>query len=759
MTMPKPEFEGVIGRTYDDSEGWWPPIPSAPDGAPNVVIVLLDDVGYAQFGCYGSDIATPCFDRLAAQGHRYSNFHTTALCSPTRACLLTGRNHHSNGMARIVEFSAGFPGYNATIPHENGFLSEILLRNGYATFAVGKWHLTPASEMTMGSPRDRWPLGRGFERFYGFMGGETDQYHPELVYDNHFIEPPRAPEDGYHLTEDLADRAMLFMKDLRATAPDKPFFLWFTPGACHAPHQAPKDFIDPYRGQFDLGWDAWREQVFARQVESGLLPVGTRLSERPSWVPAWDSLTDDERHLYARMMEVFAGFLTHTDAQVQRVLDFIDELGELDDTVVLVMSDNGASAEGGARGSFNEQYFFNFVPESTEENLRRIDDLGTPRANNHYPWGWAWAGNTPLKRFKRDTHEGGVTDPLIVHWPQRLGAGGTRHQYVHAIDVLPTLLELIGIEPPDVIGGIEQSPIEGVSFAGTLSDPDAPSRHVTQYYEMLGSRALYHDGWKSVVFHPTPFIAYDGTDVSKPFDDDIWELYRVDDDFAEVDDLAEKEPEQLERMKELWWEEAAKYQVLPLNNQPARFADRRWRRERYELYPGIGPLPEAIAPNLRNRSFTLAAALTVPEDGPVEGTIVAHGSHSGGYAAYLKGRRLHFAYNFVGTEITVISAEVELPAGVVEARVAVTHAPDGSCEVALWYGDVPVGVGTVARRTPITYGMIGFAVGYQPGGAICPDLQDRAEITPGVLGKVVIEPEGRPKVDRAAELRKDLATQ
>jgi len=379
--------------------------------------------------------------------------------------------------------------------------------------------------------------------------------------------------------------------------------------------------------------------------------------------------------------------------------------------------------------------------------------------HNNYAWGWTVAGNTPFRRWKREVHEGGVADPLIVHWPAGVEAPGLRHQYVHAIDVLPTLLDLIGVEPPDVIGGIEQSPIEGVSFAGTLSDPEAPSRHVTQYYEMLGSRALYHDGWKSVVFHPTPFIAYDGTDVSKPFDDDIWELYRVDDDFAEVDDLAEKEPEQLERMKALWWEEAAKYQVLPLNNQPARFADRRWRRERYELYPGIGPLPEAIAPNLRNRSFTLAAALTVPEAGPVDGTIVAHGSHSGGYAAYLKGRRLHFAYNFVGTEITVISAEVELPAGVVEARVVVTHAPDGSSEVALWYGDVPVGVGTVARRTPITYGMIGFAVGYQPGGAICPDLQDRAEITPGVLGKVVIEPEGRPKVDRAAELRKDLATQ
>ncbi|MEQ1785781.1 MAG: arylsulfatase [Acidimicrobiales bacterium] len=759
MSMPKPEFEGVVGRTIPESQGWWPPLPQPPEGAPNVVIVLLDDVGYAQFGCYGSDIATPCFDSLAAGGHRYSNFHTTALCSPTRACLLTGRNHHSNGMARIVEFASGFPGYNATIPHENGFLSEILVRNGYATFAVGKWHLTPATETTMGSPRDKWPLGRGFERFYGFMGGETDQYHPELVYDNHHVEPPRSPEDGYHLTEDLADQATLFLKDLRATRPDKPFFLWFTPGACHAPHQAPASYIEQYRGQFDKGWDAWRDDVFARQVASGLLPAGTRLSERPSWVPAWDTLSADEQTLYARMMEVYAGFLTHTDAQVQRVLDFIDELGELDDTIVIVMSDNGASAEGGVKGSFNEQYFFNFVPESLEENLRRVDDLGTPLANNHYPWGWAWAGNTPLKRFKRDTHEGGVADPLIVHWPKRLGAGGTRHQYVHAIDVMPTLLDLIGIEPPEVIAGIEQSPIEGVSFAPSLTDGDAASRHVTQYYEMLGSRALYHDGWKSVVFHPTPFTAYDGTDVSKPFDDDIWELYHVAEDFSEVDDLAEKEPEQLEKMQALWWEEAAKFQVLPLNNQPGKFGDRRYRRERYELYPGIGPLPEAVAPNLRGRAFMMAAALDVPAAGPVEGTIVAHGSHSGGYALYLQGRRLHFAYNFVGTTTTVVSASVELPVGQHEARVVVSTGADGASDVALFYGDVPVGEGTIPRRTPVTYGMTGFAVGYQPGAAICPALQGRAEITPGVLSKVVIIPEGRPRRDAAKEVRKDLATQ
>ena len=402
------EFTGKIGRTFADSQAAWPPLDRAPEGAPNIVMVLLDDVGYAQFGCYGSDLATPTFDRLAAGGLRYNSFHTTALCSPTRACLMTGRNHHANGMARIVEFSSGFPGYDATIQPENGFLPEILVRNGYATFALGKWHLAPGNEMVLGGPRNHWPLSKGFERYYGFLAGETDQYHPDLIHDNHQVDPPCSPEAGYHLTEDLADRAIAMVKDLRAYSTDKPFLLYFAPGACHAPHQAPASYIEPYRGQFDLGWDAWREQVFARQMASGLLPAGTDLSPRPSWVPEWSTLSDDERRLYARMMEVYAGFMTHTDAQVGRVIDFIEKLGELDNTIVLIMSDNGASAEGGPQGSFNEQYFFNFVPESLVENLKRIDDLGTPRANNHYPWGWAWAGNTPLKRFKRDTHEGGV---------------------------------------------------------------------------------------------------------------------------------------------------------------------------------------------------------------------------------------------------------------------------------------------------------------------------------------------------------------
>jgi arylsulfatase len=757
--MPK-RFEGVVGRTFEESKAWWPPLPKAPEGAPNVLIVLLDDVGYAQFGCYGSDIATPTFDRLAANGLRYSNFHTTSLCSPTRACLMTGRNHHANGMARIADFPSGFPGYDAVIPKENGFLPEILLGQHYATWAVGKWHLTPTTEVSMGSPRERWPLGRGFERYYGFLGGETDQYHPDLIYDNHPVDPPRTPEEGYHLTEDLVDKATLFVKDLRATYPTKPFFLYVAPGACHAPHQAPAEYIRRYRGRFDQGWDRWREQVFARQVAGGLLPKGTELSPRPSWVPAWESLSPDERRLYARMMEVYAGFLTHTDAEIGRLLGFLEGSGELDNTLVLVMSDNGASAEGGPRGSFNEMFFFNFVPESLEENLRRIDDLGTPRAHNHYPWGWAWAGNTPLKRFKRDTHEGGVCDPLIVHWPARLGRPGeTRHQYVHAVDVAPTVLDLLGVEAPAELHGVPQRPFDGVSFAHTFTDAGAPSRHVTQYYEMLGSRAIYHLGWKAVVFHPARMMAYDGTDVSKPFDEDVWELYHVADDFSEVHDLAAERPDKLLELKQLWWQEAERHQVLPLNNQPGRFGDTRFRRERHVFHTGIGALPEVLAPNLRNRGFTIEAHLHVPAKGDVDGMLVAHGSGAGGYAVYLHGRRLHYVHNLLGLQATTVSASVELPPGPIVARVAFTPTGMFRGDVALFYDGVPVGEGSIPRTTPVTYGMASFAVGYQPGSPITPACQGRFAIPEGIASQVVITAEGKPYRDPAAEARVGLATQ
>jgi arylsulfatase len=486
------------------------------------------------------------------------------------------------------------------------------------------------------------------------------------------------------------------------------------------------------------------------------------LSERPSWVPAWETLSADERRLYARMMEVYAGFLTHTDAQVGRVLDFIERLGETERTLVVVMSDNGASAEGGPCGSYNEQFFFNFVPESLEENLRRIGDLGTPRANNHYPWGWAWAGNTPLKRFKRDTHEGGVCDPLVLRWPGRIGpglAGGTRHQYVHAVDLLPTLVELCGIEPPASIEGVPQAPFDGVSFAATLDDAATPAAHVTQYYEMLGSRALYHDGWKAVVFHPPAAIAYDGSDASLSFDDDIWELYHVAVDFSECHDVAADHPDKLAELQARWWAEAERNQVLPLNNQPGRFGDRRFRRERYVYHPGISSIPEVIAPNLRNRPFQISAALDVPSDGRCDGVIVAHGGHSGGYALYLQGRRLHYVNNFLGAEITTVSASVELPAGPVLARLTFTPTGRFQGDAELWYGDVAVGSGHIPRTVPITYGTDPFSVGSQRMTPIAPALPGTAELPGGILDHVVIEVAGPPHRDAAGEARAALSLQ
>jgi arylsulfatase A-like enzyme len=445
--MTATAFGGVIGSTWRDSVPWWPPDPAPPHGAPNVLLIVLDDVGYAQLGCYGSDIDTPNIDRLAATGVRLANFHTTALCSPTRACLLTGRNHHSCGMGRITDLAMGYPGYNGRIPHANGFLPEILGAAGYLPCAVGKWHLTPDDETHMAAPRDTWPCGRGFQRWYGFHGGETHQLVPALFEDNHAV--PASPRIGYHLSEDIADRAIRYLGELRSADADKPFFLYFATGACHSPHQAPRTWIDRFEGRFDQGWDAWREATFARQLAMGLLPQGTRLSPRPPWVPAWADLDAEDRRVAARFMECFAAYLSHTDAQIGRLLGFIEELGERDDTLVVLVSDNGASAEGGVRGSINDVRLWNGDPAGRGELRARIDELGGPSAHNNYPWGWTMAGNTPFKRWKREVHEGGVADPCIVCWPRGVARGGEiRHQFAHAIDVLPTILELTGVLSP-----------------------------------------------------------------------------------------------------------------------------------------------------------------------------------------------------------------------------------------------------------------------------------------------------------------------
>ncbi len=641
---PGTTFPGRIGRTVEDSKPAWPEPIRAKPGAPNVLYIVLDDTGFGQLGCYGSPISTPNLDRLAANGLLYTNMYTTALCSPSRSCMITGRNHHSNGMACITEGSEGYPGSNGAIPFENGFLSEMLLGQGYNTYAVGKWQLTPAEQVSAAGRYDRWPLGRGFQRYYGFLGGDTHQYYPDLVYDMHQVEPPSTPEEGYHLTPDLVDKAIGFIADSKQLAPDKPFFLYFATGADHAPHQVPKEWADKYKGKFDSGWDVYREKVFARQKELGVIPENTELSRHDPDVQDWNELSPDARRLYARMMEVFAGFLEHTDHHIGRLVDILEQMGELDNTLIMVISDNGASAEGGPSGSVNENKFFNNVPDDLQQNLAAIDDLGGPKYVNHYPWGWAFAGDTPFRRWKRETYRGGVSDPFLVHWPKGIKAKGeVRTQFAHAIDMVPTVLAALDIDPPTAIRGVTQSPIEGVSFAHTFDDASAPSDHHTQYFEMFTQRSIYNDGWMAVCPFPGPSFAEAKAsfgqltlteDRLRQLDANGWELYNLKDGPAQTRNLAATDRPRLIEMIALWYVEAGKYNVLPLDSRgTARFADERpeltKERDVYVYYPGTQTVPENVAAKVLNRKHTITAELDIP-DGGAEGVIVCHGGNTGG---------------------------------------------------------------------------------------------------------------------------------
>ena len=761
--MEDGEFHGRIGRYYWDSEPSWPDEPAPPAGAPNVLVVLLDDVGFAQLGCFGSDIETPTFDRLAKNGLRYANFHTTALCSPTRACVLSGRNHHRCGMGRIIDFPMGFPGYDARIPKSCGLLPAMLTPHGYATWAVGKWHLTPEEETHLGARRDRWPLARGFERFYGFFPGETSQFAPALAYDNHFVEPPRTYEDGYHLTEDLADRAIEFLTDLRHVDPDKPFFCYLATGACHSPHQSPAAYVERYRGRFDQGWDAWREATLQRQQTSGVVASSVELSPRPEWVPAWDTLSDDERRVYARYMEAFAAYLTHADEQVGRVVDFVDTLGELDNTVVLVMSDNGASSEGGPTGSLNDVRAWNVLPRTVEEAADRIDEIGGPRIHNNYPWGWTVAGNTPFRRWKRETHEGGVADPLIVHWPRGIAEehrGTVRHQYVHAIDVAPTLLEAIGVEPPAQINGVTQQPLDGVSFAYSFAAADAAERHTTQYYEMFGCRAIYHEGWKAVVYHPMQEDE-PGIDVA------AWELYDLRADPTECHDLAAAQPGKLEEMVERWWQEAATHQVLPLDNRPfSDFVLARPRpvpdRNHYVYWPGRSAVPELLAAPTKNRPHTITAHVRVDDGGDLEGALAVQGSVLGGWSFHVQGGRLAYVHNLSGwREYRVEAPLPTLAPGEHTLAFRFTPGTTGVHRGELLVDGEVIGAADIKRFTWNRYSLTGhgLTVGYAVGIPPC-DRDYRAPFAFGpALDRVEIDVEGTAFVDIEAEVADAMASQ
>jgi arylsulfatase len=778
--QPGTAFPGVMGRTIRESSPAWPRPLRAKPGSPNVLFIVLDDTGFGHLGCFGSPIRTPNLDRLAANGLRFNNMHTTALCSPSRSCMLTGRNHHSNAMACITEGATGYPGSNGLIPFENGFLSEILQANGYNTFALGKWHLTPTEQCSAAGPYDRWPLGRGFERFYGFMGGDTHQYYPDLVHDNHQAEPPRTPEQGYHLTEDLVDHAIQFVADSKQVAPDKPFFMYFCPGAMHAPHHVPREWADRYRGQFDEGWDAYRAKVYEQQLKLGVLPAGTQLSHRDPDVRAWDSLAGDEKRLYARMMEVFAGYLEHTDHHIGRLVAFFDKMGLLDDTLIMVVSDNGASAEGGPHGSINENLFFNNVPETLEEGLKAIDGLGGPQYFNHYPFGWAWAGNTPFRRWKRETYRGGVADPFIVQWPARIKARGEiRNQYAHIIDMVPTVLDALGIEAPAAIRGVTQSPIEGVSFAQAFGDAKAETRHHTQYFEMFGHRSIYHDGWRAVCPVPGPSFAEAGMgfgemeiteDKLRELDAKGWELYHVDDDFSETRNIADAHRDKLIEMIALWYVEAGKYKVLPIDSRgTARLVEERPQlalpRDLYVYYPGTSVVSNKIAPRTLNRPHSITATVEIKNG--AEGVLVAQGSASGGYALYLKDHKLRYAYNYLGIQQFQIATDTTIGDGRHELRFE--FEPTGKPDLAngkgtpargqLYVDGKLVGEGDLPVTIPLDIGITdGLTCGRDDGSTVTSDYQGPFPFT-GTLEKIVVDVSGELIEDKAAQMRAVMAHQ
>ncbi len=684
------EFGGRIGRTFRESEPWWPALPTAPQDRPNVLIILFDDLGFAHLNCYGSTIETPNINRLAANGLRFTNFHVTPLCSPTRASLLTGRNHHTVGMRSVTQFDSGFPHMRGAIPRNAATMAELLSDENYATFAIGKWHLCPVDSMGQAGPFHDWPLQRGFDRYYGFLSGETDQFYPELCEDNHLVDPPRRPEEGYHLTEDLVDHAVGFLRDHQSVYPGQPFFLYCALGATHAPHQAPQEFIDRYRGKFDVGWDAIRDEWFARQQEMGVVPDGTQLSPRNRGVEAWDDMSDNARNFAVALQEAFAGFLEHTDAQLGRLFSYLESSEQLDNTIVLLLADNGASQEGGPQGVSDEPRLFG-PADDLDEVQSRLHEIGGPRSASNYPWGWAQAGNTPLRWYKQNTHGGGVRVPLIAHWPDGISdRGALRHQFHHVSDVLPTVLETLGVEPPTKRAGQEQIPIAGTSFAYAFDDPDADTTKEAQYFEMFGHRGIWVDGWKAVTWHR----------FRTEWSDDEWELYHVDEDFSETNNLAEQEPEKLRELIDRWWVEAGKHGVLPLDdrtieiNQPAQRPGAPHDGLRYHYTPPIAHMPVETSPAIDLGSWTLEAAVSRSSE-EQQGVIFNRGSIHTGVTLYIKDNHLHFDYHAYD-DWSRIKIEQPLPVGDVVIGVSLqADSPTGPAQVTFSIDGEEIGSGQV----------------------------------------------------------------
>jgi len=698
-----------------------PHVPKPPAGSPNVVAIVLDDTGFAHLGSFGSDIATPNMDRLADGGLRYNRFHVTSLCSPTRAAFFTGRNHHAVGMGFLADIPLAYSGYSARIPKSAGTLARVLRDAGYSTLAVGKWHLTPRFQRSAAGPFDLWPLGLGFERYYGFLQGDTNHWAPNLVRDNQYVEPPRGPEPGYHLSEDLSETAQRYVLDQQHGAPGKPFFLYFALGAMHAPHHVAPEWVEPYRGRFDGGWDAWRQEIFARQRSLGVVPEGTILTERPSWVAAWSDLSADERRMHSRQQEVFAGFLTHTDAQIGKLLDRLAEIGLLDNTIVLLFSDNGASAEGGQHGSLNEHRFTAPIRESVADNLAVLDDWGGPRIYNHYSWAWAWAGNTPHRLWKRYTWLGGTRTPLIVHWPAGIRARGeVRSQFAHAIDLAPSVLDAIGLVAPEEIDGVRQQPVDGASLVPTFDDPSSPDLHQTQYFEMLGSRSIYHGGWKATTDHISTGVL-DEEELaigSRDFAQDHWELFDLEKDFSESTDLSNEHPEVVEELEALWFAEATRNHVLPVDDTllhrigaliPPPYPAGNHR----VLLPGGGPIADESLPPLF-AGFTITAEVTVPPEG-AEGVLFALGDWNGGFALIAVDGRLVLVFSRAG-ELLEMVADEPVPSG--DQVLGVTSVPAGTTgSFTLLHGARAVGRLEYDGQLPLAvqHGGAGLRIGHDAG--------------------------------------------
>jgi arylsulfatase len=749
LPIPDPQHVGLTTYDAKDPDTTYPPITMLrpPEGAPNVLIVLIDDVGFGASATFGGPCNTPVADRLAANGLKLNRFHTTALCSPTRQAMLTGRNHHSVGMGGITEIATSAPGYSSIRPKDKAPIAETLRLNGYSTSQFGKCHEVPVWEVSPVGPFGQWPTGSGFEHFYGFIGGEANQYYPGLYEGTKPVEPEKTPEEGYTLTEDLADRAITWVRQQKALTPDKPFFMYFAPGATHAPHHVPAEWSDRYKGKFDEGWDVLRGRILSKQKELGVVPPNAELTRRHDEIPAWDDMPDKLKPVLARQMEIYAGFLEQTDYEIGRLIDAIDDLGALDDTLIYyIVGDNGASAEGTPKGCFNEMTTLNGLPdiETDEFLLSKIDVFGTPDAYNHYAVGWAHALCTPYQWTKQvASHWGGTRNGTVVHWPGGLvGKGEFRNQFHHVIDVAPTILEAAGIPAPTIVNSIQQAPLEGVSMLGTLRRGDAPETHEVQYFEMFGNRGIYHKGWTAVTKHRTPWL-----NDQPALDDDVWELYGPD-DWTQAHDLAAEEPEKLAQLQRLWLIEAVKYNVVPIDDRSfERFNPDIAGRPQLitgstqTLFSGMRLLENCVL-NIKNKSHSVTARITVPEGG-ASGVIVTQGGGVGGWSLYVHDGRLKYCYNFFGIEYYFVTADEPVPAGEHEVRMEFSYDGDGLGKggtVTLFYDETAVGSGRVEQTEPMAFSADEACdVGSDTGSPTSTDYGPHGNKFSGAIDRVIID--------------------